>query len=217
MTPILAFVARNSDWFTVLSLAGVLIMLLGWMLAWWDWRHKRGTLQEDMARVTMWRYGVSVVFFLFLAGGVQLTTRVAPDGHIALDRLFNPAAQPVLPTPTATPLPVPVFIPTPTPTVTPTPTPKPTPTVTPTNTPTPVPTLGPGARAVIQAETLNVRAAPGTQAERVGVLLQAQSVTVRDGPVDADGYRWWQVENSEGLVGWVAEGTEDSAWLVPVP
>lgn len=217
MATVLAFIARNSGWFTFLFLVGALLMAVGWLFAWWDWRRKRGTLQEDFAYVAMWRYGVAAVVFLLLTGGVQLTAIAAPDGHFVLSRLWPSDTRPTAARPTATPLPVPVLIPTPTPTVTPTPTLMPTPTATATSTPTPVPTLGPGGRAEIRAETLNVRSAPGTGAARVGVLLRGQVVTIEGGPVDADGYRWWRIDTGEGLSGWVAEGTEEVQWVAPIP
>ncbi len=218
MTSVWRFVVNNSNWLTGIFLTGAGLMAIGWLVAWWDWRRKRGTLLEDWAYVQMWRYASAVVFFLLLTGGVQLLTRVAPDGHVILARLWAPQAHPVvLPTPTPTPLPVPNLIPTPTATATPTPTPMPTPTVTPTATPTPVPTLGPGAKARVDAQTLNVRARPSTGAKRVGVLLQGQQVSVLEGPQKANGYRWWRVASKNGITGWVAEGTDQVQWLVPLP
>lgn len=218
MTSIWRFIVENSRWFTGIFLAGAVLMAIGWIVAWWDWRRKRGTLLEDWARVHMWRYATAVVFFLILTGGVQVLTRVAPDGHIVLARLWAPEAHPaVLPTPTPTPIPVPNLIPTPTPTMTPTPTPLPTPTMTPTPTPTPVPTLGPGGKARVDAETLNVRAQPSTTANRVGVLLQGEKVAILEGPKEANGYRWWRVRSEKDITGWVAEGTKNVQWLVPIP
>ncbi len=216
MRSLLTFVVAHHTWFTYAFLAGAGLMALGWLHAWWDWRRRRGTLLEDVAYVAMWRYATAVGLFLLLALGVQGVVRVAPDGRVVWERLWRPAAA-LPPTPTPTPIPVPNLIPTPTPTVTPTPTPLPTPTPTPTATPTPVPVMAPGGYARVEAETLNVRAAPGVQNERVGVLLQGQVVALLEGPQEADGYRWWRVRGPNDLVGWAAEGTEDTRWLVPVP
>ena len=218
MASVWRFVAENRSWFTGIFLVGAALMVIGWLVAWWDWRRKRGTLLEDWAAVQMWRYASAAVFFLLLVGGVQLIAHAAPDGHFVLARLWAPEAHPVVtPTPTPTPIPVPNLIPTPTPTVTPTPTPLPTPTATPTPTPSPIPTLGPGGKARVDAETLNVRAQPSTKAERVGVLLQGETVDVLGGPKEANGYRWWQVKSAKGITGWVAEGTDEVQWLVPIP
>jgi hypothetical protein len=42
-------------------------------------------------------------------------------------------------------------------------------------------------------------------------------VKVRDGPVEADGYRWWLIE-AEVTGGWSAEGEPQGVrWLVPLP
>ncbi len=219
MERVLRFVVEHTHWLTILALSGAAVMALGWLYSLWDWRNKRDTLLEDFAYTSMWRYGVTCVLFLLAAGGVQLVARAAPDGHFVLARLWNPAARPVAvtPTPSPTPIPVPNLIPTPTPTVTPTATPTATPTVTPTPTATPVPVLHPGGRARIEAETLNVRAGPGVGHERVGVLLQGQTVSLIEGPQEADGYRWWHIRTEDGLEGWVAEGTNDVQWVVPLP
>lgn len=219
MERVLRFVVDYSHWFTIVAIAGAAVMALGWIFSFWEWRQKRDTRLEDVAYVSMWRYGVVCLVFLLAAGGVQVVRRAAPDGHFVLARVWNPQAHPVVPTPTptATPIPVPNLIPTPTPTVTSTPTPTATPTVTPTPTATPIPVLRPGGRARIDAETLNVRAGPGTGFDRVGVLLQGQTVSILEGPQQADGYTWWRVRTEEGLEGWVAEGTNDVQWVVPIP
>jgi uncharacterized protein YgiM (DUF1202 family) len=40
--------------------------------------------------------------------------------------------------------------------------------------------------------------------------------TVRDGPVEADGRRWWQLVDKDGREGWAAEGTANDRWLTPI-
>ena len=188
MTSLLRFVATHERWFVVLLLIGLVLMLLGTVSAWWDWRRKRGTWLEDWAYTQMWRYAASALFFALLLVGVLVLARVAPDGHVYWARLWHPQARlPATPTPSPTP------------------------------TPTPVPTLGPGGRARVDAQTLNVREAPSTTAKRVGVLLQNDVVEVIDGPRSANGYRWWKVRSEKGLVGWVAEGSGDTQWLIPLP
>lgn len=105
------------------------------------------------------------------------------------------------------------------------------------------------ARVVIPE--LNVRGAPSTSAPvlqeghadavptkiRYGTTSGIDDVYVLDGPVKADGYRWWQVLRTEYVpdtdparggpiivpdpfpdtasVGWVADGEAGHAWLIP--
>lgn len=66
---------------------------------------------------------------------------------------------------------------------------------------------------------LNVREGPGMDFDIVGRLPSGTRLTVTKGPKNADGYRWWKVENST-VQGWAAEtflrkvqagGAEDAA------
>jgi uncharacterized protein YraI len=51
----------------------------------------------------------------------------------------------------------------------------------------------------------------------VGRIPEGSTVTLREGPVEAEGYSWWRVE-AEGVSGWVAAGSpEGVAFLEPVP
>jgi len=102
-----------------------------------------------------------------------------------------------------------------TPTLYPSRTPTPAPTV-PTATPTPLPpdVLRSDAPArVVARQGLNVREAPTASAKQLGRLSPGALVSVRDGPVEADGYRWWQVASGQGLDGWVADGDGEDDWL----
>jgi hypothetical protein len=124
----------------------------------------------------------------------------------------------------------------------------PTPTLAavPTSTSTPRPAgLFVGGSAEITVAELNVRQAPSIKAAmleegqgdgppalvRWGTASGFGRVFILAGPVDADGYRWWQVHPTvyelNGVsrpaplapypleIGWVADGDSDSAWLVP--
>lgn len=88
---------------------------------------------------------------------------------------------------------------------------------TPTFTPTPIPgtviIVGQPAR-VAATQGLNVRRSAGASGDRVGRYPPGAMVSVLEGPVDADGYRWWRVGNNE-LAGWVAEGDDEVVWLSP--
>lgn len=99
------------------------------------------------------------------------------------------------------------------------PTRTPAPTRAPTAAPTAAPALAIGARARIvnlSGSPLRARETPGLSAV-VGRIPEGNEVTLRDGPVEAEGYRWWRVE-AEGVTGWVAEGSpEGVTFLEPVP
>ncbi len=78
-------------------------------------------------------------------------------------------------------------------------------------TPTAKPTVAPkfkiGAHAKVVntgSSCLNVRDAPSEYANVVGCLSDGTTVTIKDGPVDAGGYRWWLVQTS-AVKGWAAE------------
>ncbi|RMF32377.1 MAG: SH3 domain-containing protein, partial [Chloroflexi bacterium] len=93
-------------------------------------------------------------------------------------------------------------------------------TATPVGTPTPTPgplVVGGRARVTVAGWAyLNVRTEPSAQAEIVGTLKRDAEVTILEGPVEADGFRWWKLDDGEGLVGWAVEGTETERWLVPI-
>ncbi len=90
------------------------------------------------------------------------------------------------------------------------------PTATPTPTPTPASALAPGKSARVTASGgINVRDQPSATASQINKLAPDAVVTVKDGPKEADGYTWWQVDDGNGNVGWVAGGTKDDPWLSP--
>jgi len=133
-------------------------------------------------------------------GGFQLRSSVTPQPQ--LSSTPQPAVRPATPTPTAAP----------TAEVTPTAAPE----------PTAVPAAGAGRGGVtvgkparVTATTgLNVRDNASQSASRVGKLDVNATVNVTEGPVEADGYQWWKIDNGAGLSGWVASGPETDPWLV---
>jgi hypothetical protein len=78
------------------------------------------------------------------------------------------------------------------------------------STPTPVPAV-PGEIAIgiyVQVSDtggtdLSFRADPGTNYVRLKIVAEGSVLKVLDGPVEADGYVWWQLQDvSDGVVGW---------------
>lgn len=51
---------------------------------------------------------------------------------------------------------------------------------------------------------VNFRAEPSTESDIIDVLLDGTELTVVDGPLDAEGYTWWQVEGVAGT-GWLVQ------------
>jgi len=84
-------------------------------------------------------------------------------------------------------------------------------------TPTASLTKGGNARVANTGSCLNVRETPTTAAPVVTCLPDETIVRVLDGPVAADGYRWWLIE-TQVVFGWSAEAGPDGVpWLVPWP
>jgi hypothetical protein len=123
--------------------------------------------------------------------------------------------QPAADAPAFAPAPIdtPATVVEPTPTFTPD-TPEPTPTIT--LTPVPGTTLAVGEPArVVSGGGLNLRETPSTGATLVTRLGTGQRVTVTEGPVSADDYVWWRVDDGQGNVGWAAQGDDSGDWLSP--
>lgn len=80
----------------------------------------------------------------------------------------------------------------------------------------PTPTLIPAVPAEIaigfyvqvsgtEGNNLSFRAGPGTNYARLKVIAEGSVLKVLDGPVEADGYVWWQLQDvSDGMIGWAA-------------
>lgn len=112
--------------------------------------------------------------------------------------------------------PVPPATPTPLAPVADTPTLVPTPTATFTATPQPGTVLAKGQPArVVAPAGLNMRQAPSASSALLLQLGTGVRVTIIEGPQSADGYTWWQVDDGQGNVGWVAERDATTEWLSP--
>lgn len=55
---------------------------------------------------------------------------------------------------------------------------------------------------VTEGDNLRLRSGPGTSFERLEGLPNETRVTILDGPVEANGYRWWNIRTQNGLEGW---------------
>jgi hypothetical protein len=81
----------------------------------------------------------------------------------------------------------------------------------------PRPSRGGSAVVADTSSCLNVRQTPTLGATALTCLPDGTGVKVRDGPVDADGYRWWLIDAGDNQ-GWSAEGEPGGVrWLVPLP
>lgn len=149
---------------------------------------QRSTLLSGLIGVTL--LSAAVLWFLF--GRVQADV-AAP--------LAAPTSAPTLPTARPTPLPtaVPVVI-----------APEPA--------PEPVIAVGGRARvADLSGAPLRAREAPGLDARIVARIPEGSEVDVLAGPVEAEGYTWWQISSPAGM-GWSAERSPDGVvFLEPVP
>jgi hypothetical protein len=68
-----------------------------------------------------------------------------------------------------------------------------------------LPSLAPNVVAYTNNEGVRLRSDPSTNGEILSELGDRQAVTIVSGPIDADGYRWWEVVLEDGTQGWLAE------------
>jgi len=77
------------------------------------------------------------------------------------------------------------------------------------------------AVVTLDGDNLRVRSAPGTGSDsrRLKPVLPAGTrMLVVRGPVEADGYDWWEIQTDSEVVdlfGWVAAGDSGTAWIAP--
>lgn len=67
-----------------------------------------------------------------------------------------------------------------------------------------------------EGKVLTVRFEAGIDSVVARRLRRGALLTVVEGPVDVDGYRWWQVQDADGRQGWAAEGDAETRWLTPL-
>jgi hypothetical protein len=87
---------------------------------------------------------------------------------------------------------------------------------TPAATPVPGTALAPGQPARITAPAgLNYRDQPNPGGVLLGQFGTGILVTVLEGPVVAEDFTWWRIEDGEGNAGWAAEGDDETTWISP--
>jgi hypothetical protein len=76
--------------------------------------------------------------------------------------------------------------------------------------------LVPGAQARVTAPAgLNYRESPSANAALIGQFGTGQVVTILEGPVSADNFTWWRIDDGAANVGWAADGDGDTTWINP--
>jgi hypothetical protein len=87
----------------------------------------------------------------------------------------------------------------------------------PTATPPLIPYVADAQLLQVDTDGLRMRASAGTSAEVLRTLERGEVVRVQSGPVDADGYPWYEVVDLDSRIGWVAMGGGAQPWLATVP
>lgn len=74
---------------------------------------------------------------------------------------------------------------------------------------------GDRARVTCSGGSNRLRSCPTLNCSVIGQIPPCGEISVFGGPVDHDGYRWWEVEY-QGTIGWTAEGDGTTYWLEPI-
>lgn len=56
-----------------------------------------------------------------------------------------------------------------------------------------------------EADQLSYRSGPGLNYARLTIMKNETILKVLEGPEEADGYIWWQLEDEYGFIGWAAD------------
>jgi dipeptidyl aminopeptidase/acylaminoacyl peptidase len=63
-------------------------------------------------------------------------------------------------------------------------------------------------------DNLKLHETPALDGTVKSKLQTDENVTILDGPIEADGYRWWKMRTADGLEGWAVE---NYYWFTPIP
>ena len=77
-----------------------------------------------------------------------------------------------------------------------------------------------GATVVVTGtgkDRLALRSDPGPHYSRIKLIKDGSTLTIIDGPVDADGFTWWKVRTQEGTDGWAVSDYLAIASSYPTP
>ena len=179
----------------------------------WDGEEEEGYFEKDRFP-RAWLLSMGILSVMLVVGVVALAFlalfRPTPTPTPVLSEVEGPVLSevegPAIPPPTSVPLPEgeTEAEDTPTPMIvqgTPVP---------PLSTPTPVPVV-PAEIAIgiyvkvsgTEGGDLSFRSGAGTGYARLKIVAEGSVLKVLDGPVEADGYVWWQLQDvSDGVVGW---------------
>ena len=69
----------------------------------------------------------------------------------------------------------------------------------------------------VAVDRLRMRATASTSADIVRVLDRGEVLRIESGPVEAQGYTWYEVVGLDSQLGWVATGDSGALWLEAVP
>jgi uncharacterized protein YgiM (DUF1202 family) len=76
--------------------------------------------------------------------------------------------------------------------------------------------LAPGLPARVTAPGgLNYRESPASNAALLGQFGAGQLVTILEGPISADNFTWWRIDDGQANVGWAADGDGTTVWISP--
>ncbi len=135
--------------------------------------------------------GCTAVYFLLLNFLTQPSAEIAVAPEPTIIVLTAPPSPTIAPTTeNQQPTPVPTFTPIPTP-----------------DTAVAPPEITPGFYAIVaNTDELGVTVRGGPSIRNVDLLIAEEGTyfMVLDGPVEADGFNWWQLQLEDGSTGWAA-------------
>ncbi len=65
--------------------------------------------------------------------------------------------------------------------------------------------------------SLRIRSEPGLDSNKIGLLAEGTEMDIIGGPECTDSLLWWNVKTKDGIIGWVAEGSNGDYMIEPWP